>query len=351
MELQPTLNNFLTNKVDWHKYNLAKTNEKRLFYRLLFELCELIPEPSQRTGRPKAKVRDLVFCCALKLYSNYSGRKVMSDLKHAELAGYISKAMHYNTMSDFLNCEETYDLLQKLLTWSAMPLKNLEDSFSIDSSGFGAYQYERWMKAKFHGKRSEWRNFIKGHIAIGTRTNIICACEITPGHWADVTQAPKLIQNVGDNFNMKELSADKAYASKRVMQLTESLGAMPYIPFKINTQPNKRDDPKIWLQMYDYFKRNQADFMKHYHKRSNVETTFMMVKQRLGEFLKSKTIVAQRNELMMKFICHNICCLVAEIFESNAHINFRESVKKYINRPPQDLTEKDNRSFVNLHDL
>ena len=31
-----------------------------------------------------------------------------------------------------------------------MPLKKLEDQFSIDSSGFGSYQYERWMRVRFN---------------------------------------------------------------------------------------------------------------------------------------------------------------------------------------------------------
>ncbi len=340
MEIQPTLNNFAPNSIDWHKYNLAKTQEKRLFYELLKELCDIIPLTHQQTGRPRVQVRDLIFCACLKLYSNYSGRKISSDLVHARQAKFIQHAPHYNTLSEFLNCEEVYDILQKLLTVSALPLKNLEDHFSLDSSGFGARQYERWITVRHEGKRQHWKNFLKGHILIGTRTNIICACEITPGTWADINQAPKLIEHTANNFNMKEFSADKAYSSKKVHQIVEALGAIPYIPFKHNANPNRREGPAIWVKMYRHFKINRESFLRHYHKRSNVETTFMMIKQRLGEYLKSKTFASQRNELMIKFICHNICCLIAEIFENDIHVNFKQTIEKYVDRKIEPVEEK-----------
>ena len=41
MEQQLTIPTYETQ--EWAKYNLAKTNEKRLFYELLNELCRLIP--------------------------------------------------------------------------------------------------------------------------------------------------------------------------------------------------------------------------------------------------------------------------------------------------------------------
>ncbi|MBS3073631.1 hypothetical protein J4465_02455, partial [Candidatus Pacearchaeota archaeon] len=96
-----------------------------------------------------------------------------------------------------------------------------------------------------------------------------------------------------------------------------------------NANPG-RYSPVIWRKMHAYFQKNKEDFLKHYHKRSNVESTFSMIKMRLGEFLKSKTYEAQRNELVMKFIVHNICCLVSEIFENDIHVDFRSELKTFI---------------------
>lgn len=310
----------------WAKYNLAKTSEKRLFYELLDELCKLIPEPPYQFGRPAVPVKDLVFISALKIYNNFSSRKIHFDLRQAEMAGYIKKAPHFNRISDFMNNEMTYSLLQKLLTITAMPLKNLEDSYSMDASGFGSYQYERWMRTRFAGPKTKWRNYVKGHICIGTRTNVIISAEVTYATEHDAKLAPKLLEPL-KQFKPKQVSADKAYSSYKILKIIDSMGADPYIVFKANTNPTK-NSPEIWKQVYDYYKRNKEQFLKQYHKRSNVETTFSMIKTRLGEFLRSKNHEAQKNELLVKFIAHNITCIVQEVFENDINVDFKESIRK-----------------------
>jgi transposase len=55
--------------------------------------------------------------------------------------------------------------------------------------------------------------------------------------------------------------------------------------------------------------------MQNYHKRSNVETTFHMIKAKFGERLRSKTATAQENEALCKVLCHNLCCVIQSIYE------------------------------------
>lgn len=326
---------------EWHKYNLAKTNEKRLFYELLSDLGKIIVEPEYSLGRPPISLKDMFFSLGLKLYSNYSGRKVISDLKLANGAGFISRTPHFNTIKDFLNSEGTYDLLSKMLTISAMPLGKLENQYSIDSSGFGSYEYERWQRIKWD-KAKDKRNYLKGHVMVGTKTNVIVECEITPGNFSDIKQAPRLLLKAKGNFKIKEVSCDKAYSSKLVFRIIETLGAIPYIPFKSNAKGVNPNSPEIWNKMFLYFTNKRDDFDKHYHKRSNVETTFSMIKLKFGEFLKSKNYTAQRNELVMKFICHNICCLIQEIYENQINVDFRDVLMKFIEtKIPEEYNTRD----------
>jgi len=333
---------------DWHKYNLAKTNEKRLFIELLKELSNIITEPKYKFGRPSIPLKDLFFSAGLKLYNNYSGRKIISDVNSAKEAGYISKAPHFNTIKDFLNCPATYDLLKRLLVISAIPLKELEDKYSLDSSGFGSYSQERWNKVKWSKRKKSFRNYLKGHILIGTRTNIICECEITTGNFADARQAPSILIKGGANFNMKEVSADKAYSSKLIFRILESLNTMPYIPFKKITTRQTENSPDLWNKMFLFFQNNREEFFEHYHKRSNVETTFSMIKLRLGEYLKSKKYTAQRNELLIKFICHNICCLIQNIYDRGIVVDFNKSNKIYVEQKvPEELLTRDGRRVKN----
>ena len=242
--------------------------------------------------------------------------------------GFISKKIHFNTLLKFMDNKFTQDILQYLITVSAMPLSVIEEDFSLDSSGFGSYQYERWQRVRFgdHTKRG-WRNYVKAHICVGTMTNVIAAAEVTHGNLHDTKQLPKLVEQTSNNFNAKRYSADKAYLSNFNMRLIASKQAMPFIMFKENS---KREGCKMWQHMYDYFTLHKEQFMSNYHRRSNVESTFCMIKMRLGEFLKSKNHQAQVNEVLLKCLVHNICCLIQEIFERNININFKKCADMYI---------------------
>lgn len=66
------------------------------------------------------------------------------------------------------------------------------------------------------------------------------------------------------------------------------------------------------VRLYAY---NQEWFMKRYHKRSNVESTFSMIKAKFGGNLRSKTYQSQVNEALCKVLCHNICCLIKSLYE------------------------------------
>ena len=82
--------------------------------------------------------------------------------------------------------------------------------------------------------------------------------------------------------------------------------------------------------MYHYFQLNQEEFMAHYHKRSNVETTFHMIKAKFGDKLLSKNEVAQKNELLCKVLAHNIVVLIHEIEELGIRPDFNLPVKSHV---------------------
>jgi len=55
--------------------------------------------------------------------------------------------------------------------------------------------------------------------------------------------------------------------------------------------------------------------LQRYHKRSNVESTFSMIKRKFGDSLRSKTDVAMTNETLCKILCHNLVVLIHETQE------------------------------------
>ena len=90
---------------------------------------------------------------------------------------------------------------------------------------------------------------------------------------------------------------------------------MPYVPFKSNTTGG--NNGLIWRKLYLYFKENPQDFYERYHRRSNVESTFSMIKRKFGSSLMTKKYTANVNEILCKVICHNLCCLISAYYELN----------------------------------
>src|SRR4029078_2628479 len=83
-----------------------------------------------------------------------------------------------------------------------------------------------------------------------------------------------------------------------------AVGGSPLIPFKCNATPAQGG---LWAKMYHYFNLHRDEFLSRYHLRSNVESTFSMVKAKFGDSCRSKCHVAMKNEVLAKLVCHNIC--------------------------------------------
>jgi transposase len=79
---------------------------------------------------------------------------------------------------------------------------------------------------------------------------------------------PALLETTTQRFQVAELSADKGYISSRNLEAVVAAGAVPYIPFKLNTTG---EGPELWRKMFHFYQFSRSEFLGHYHKRSNVE--------------------------------------------------------------------------------
>ena len=80
---------------------------------------------------------------------------------------------------------------------------------------------------------------------------------------------------------------------------------------------------ELWKKLFHYYSFNRAEFLTHYHQRSNVETTFSMIKAKFGERLRCKTETAQINEALCKVLCHNLCVVIQSMYELGVEPQFR----------------------------
>jgi transposase len=166
------------------------------------------------------------------------------------------------------------------------------------------------------------RMWLKLHLMCGVKTNIVTSVQVSDGYSHDYHYYKGLVDQTKQiGFGMNEVSADKAYLGAENLLTTLRNGAIPYIPFKSNSVPDSRGSydakSELWTRMYHFYSLHRAEFLQHYHKRSNVETTFHMIKSKFGQRLRSKSLTAQINEALCKVLCHNLCVVIQSMHELN----------------------------------
>lgn len=309
----------LTYAQAWKAYNEAQTEEIKLFDTLLKDLVQSIPEPEQRIGRPRIPLRESLFCSIQKVYSQLSSRRAHSLFDNAVAKGQIEHAPNFNMPSTVFNNPDITPILHELVTLSALPVAELETDFAIDSTGFRTTTFSAYNGMKHgHAKEHHW---IKAHMATGVKTNIVTGIIITDENGGDSTQFKPLVEKTARDFDIHEVSADKAYSSRNNLETVANVGGIAYIPFKSHTTA-RAGGSALWKKMYHYFQLNRDEFMEHYHKRSNVEATNAAIKRKFGETLKSKNHTAQVNELLAKIVAYNLTVVIHEMYEHGIEPSF-----------------------------
>jgi transposase len=330
VEVEPVDGPRVTYGQNWKAYNGAQTQEKYLFFKILHELVSQLKEPKYKNhlgGRPSRPYAEKIYACCVKIYLNFSSRRTISDLRFAQRIGYLDSIPHFNSVLNYLNERKMTFRLNKLITRSALPLREVERHFPIDATGFSTMTFERWLDVKHDIMKI--RSYKKAHVQCGAKTNVITAIHVDDGYSSDSKVLPLLVERTAENFIMEEVSADKAYSARKNLKIIFDHGAVPYIPFRRNARA-KAKGCAIWNAMFNYYKYGTEDYLNHYHLRSNVETTFSMIKRKLGTNLRSKNDIAQVNEILCKALCHNIIVLIHEIFELGIHVDFSDVTPEWL---------------------
>lgn len=307
-----------TYKQNWPAYNAAQTREKAQFLELLAALCGGIEwMPRSGRGRPRVPFPDAIFSAVFKVYSTFSGRRFSTDLKDACDAGHVGTAPHCNSVFRVFEDPTVTPTLKSLVLRSSLPLRVVETDFAVDSSGFSTSKFARWYDEKYgvSRKKHEW---VKCHLATGVKTNVVTAVEVNDS--GDAPMFRQLAATTAQNFRVDEFSADKAYSSHANLEFADELGAKPFVAFKVNSRGETR--PGVWERMHAHFTLRRDDFLTHYHKRSNVESTFSAIKRKFGDAVRSKTEAAIRNEVLAKVVCHNLVVVIHEMHELGINPGF-----------------------------
>ena len=243
---------------DWPSYNLAQQNEKERFLVLLRDLCSTVSQPPQTRGRPRLPLSDMLFAATYKVYAGFSARRFTSDVQSAMQDGLIDHAPHFNSTNRYLADPALTPLLKSLIREAAAPLSVVESDFAADSTGFATSTYARWFDHKW-GKERTRQTWVKTHLMVGVKTHVVTAVEATPTESSDNVQFPSLVAQTARQFSVNEISADKAYSSRRSHQAVQEVGGTAYIPFRKDATgtPRKQRFDGLWYRAWHLYNFNR----------------------------------------------------------------------------------------------
>jgi hypothetical protein len=219
---------------------------------------------------------------------------------------------HFNSPPNYLRKGLLTPVLTQLIQLSSLPLRLLEVDFAVDATGLATDRYARWLDERELRDRSQ-RKWVKLHLMCGVRTHVVTLAMVDAGHESRLFG--RLVAGTARNFKVSEVSADKAYLSGENMRHAVLVGATPFIAFKDNSRLDADYKSVLWKRMLAMFLNERWQFMAHYNKRNNVETTFSMIKSKFGPALRSRDERAQINEALAKVLCHNLCVLIQAMYE------------------------------------
>ncbi|MBW2984765.1 transposase [Candidatus Woesearchaeota archaeon] len=315
---------------EWSIYEKACSQEKLMFFRILKDAVDflMIDYEYCGNGRPPVYTADIVKSLCIKSYNNYSSWRAESELKIARAMGIITEVYRRSTLNKYMQDPKVRKLLHKLYKIIAQPLAEVEVYFSADATGISnKYGNTRWMQIRHTKEEAKHRReYSKLHIITGNKTNCICSAKVTKGTAHESPFFKPLLDDTCKIFNVKEVSADAGYLSRDNVKAISDANAVPFIMPKKNVNVPRRGSISEWGGMLRLWKEHQMFFAEHYHKRSNVESTFGMMKRKFGDFCRSKKPESQENEILCKIVCHNVAVLAEALLSYDLKSGFIASL-------------------------
>ena len=210
---------------NWPAYNLAQREEKHRFRVLLRDPCAGLHEPTRYgvRGRRPHTMADRLFAVCFKVYSTFSSSRFGSDLADAYEEGYLTASLCVNKVNVILETPEITPYLHDLITQSSLPLRVIETAFAVDSSGFSVSKFVRWFDEKY-GRERSGKDWVKVHLCVGVKTGVVTGAAIYDRDANDCPILPELVRATAQQFNVKEVSADKGYLSAENVEAIVAAG-------------------------------------------------------------------------------------------------------------------------------
>lgn len=299
-------------------YNLIQENEWFFFFEHLPKLVHSVVGNVDfwlKVGRKPVKSTDVLTCLLIwSRFPQMSARSAKGFLDFLVCRKIIRVEVPcFKTLCNYQANGRLRYYLNQLVEKSSKPLKIIETCFATDMNGVRTNTFSSWYSLRT-GKKIRKRDHLASHITTGVKSNIVTAVDVCIEKGKDNKIMRNHVDKTAANFTIEEWSGDGMYWAKANCEKVAEVGGKPYFKPK-ESWSGKARGCMIWKKMNLEFKQNPEEVGKHYHKRSNVESTNASKKRRLGSWVRSKLDTAREQEEHMKWINYNLLVLNRAFYE------------------------------------
>ena len=288
-------------------YNKIQENEFLNFFEFVRYLTNSVCK--------NAKMKSCISCLLIwHKFPNLSVRRARSFLLFLKKLKTINLNIPcFKTLCNYRAEPIIGNLLDELIAESSKPLAKIEHDFATDATGIRTKLFSSWYSIRCK-KEIRKRDHLTIHITTGVKSNIVTALNVEVKSGNDNEIFREHVDKTAKIFSVDEFSGDGKYWCKSNCQKVIEVGAKPY--FKVwKNWAGKSRGCMAWKKMNLEFQNNPEEYGKHYHKRSNVESTNMSKKMLHGDKVYSRLKSARVNEETLRWINHNIGVLNRAIYE------------------------------------
>jgi transposase len=279
-------------------YNKIQENEFLNFFDFVRYLSNIVCN--------SRKMKNNIICLLIwHKFPNLSARRAISFLRLLKRFKIISINIPcFKTLCNYRAEPIIGKILDELITESSKPLAKIEHDFATDATGIRTNLFSSWYSIRCQ-KEIKKRDHLTIHITTGVKSNIITALNVETKSGKDNKIFREHVDKTAENFRINEMSGDGRYWCKKNCRKVAEIGAKPY--FKVwKNWAGKSRGCMPWKIMNLESKNNPEEYGKHYHKRSNVESTNHSKKVIHGNKVYSRLKSSRINEETLRWINHNI---------------------------------------------
>jgi len=252
------------------------------------------------------KMKSMINCLLIvHKFPNFSLRRARGFLLLLKRFRIINSDIPcFKTLSNYRENNSLQIILDKLIEESSKPLSVIEHDFATDATGIRTNLFSSWYSIRCQ-KEIKKRDHLTIHITTGVKSNVVTALNVEIKSGNDNKIFREHVDKTAKNFKCNEFSGDGRYWCKDNCWKVIEVGAKPYFMVWKNWSGKSRGCMP-WKLMNLEFKEDPEEYGKHYHKRSNVESTNHSKKVLHGNAVYSRLSSARINEETLRWINHNI---------------------------------------------